>query len=85
LREPAEQALAAALDAAEPAIAARLAAEDYTGAMAEMGRLRAPVDDFFHSVTVNATETVLRANRLRLLSRIRAVMGRVADVSLLEG
>jgi glycyl-tRNA synthetase beta chain len=53
--------------------------------MAEMGRLRAPVDDFFDAVTVNATETVLRANRLRLLSRIRAVMARVADISLLEG
>lgn len=85
LREPAERALAAALDAAEPAIAARMAAEDYTGAMAEMGRLRAPVDAFFDAVTVNATETDLRANRLRLLSRIRAVMARVADISLLEG
>lgn len=85
LREPAEQALAAALEAAEPAIAARLAAEDYIGAMEEMGRLRAPVDAFFDAVTVNATETVLRANRLRLLSRIRAVMARVADISLLEG
>jgi glycyl-tRNA synthetase beta chain len=85
LREPAEQALAAALDLAEPAIAERLGREDFTGAMAEMGRLRAPVDAFFDGVTVNATETVLRANRLRLLSRIRAVMARVADISLLEG
>lgn len=85
LGEPAEVALAAALDAAEPAIARRLAAEDYTGAMAEMGHLRAPVDAFFDRVTVNATETVLRANRLRLLSRIRAVTARVADFSLLEG
>ncbi len=85
LREPAEQALAAALEAAEPAIAARPATDDYSGAMAEMGRLRAPVDAFFDAVTVNATETDLRANRLRLLSRIRAVMARVADISLLEG
>jgi len=84
-REPAEGALAAALDAAEPAIAERLAAEDFAGAMAEMGRLRAPVDRFFDAVTVNATETPLRANRLRLLARIRAVTARVADFSLLEG
>jgi glycyl-tRNA synthetase beta chain len=85
LREPAEAALAAALDAAEPEIARRLAAEDFAGAMAEMGRLRAPVDRFFDAVTVNATETDLRANRLRLLARIRAVTARVADFSLLEG
>jgi glycyl-tRNA synthetase beta chain len=85
LREPAEQALAAALDAAGPVIGERLGAEDFAGAMAAMGGLRAPVDAFFDSVTVNATETDLRANRLRLLSRIRAVTARVADFSLLEG
>jgi glycyl-tRNA synthetase beta chain len=85
LREPAERALAAALDAAEPEIAARLAAEAFAAAMAEIGRLRAPLDAFFDAVTVNATETDLRANRLRLLARIRAVTARVADFSLLEG
>jgi glycyl-tRNA synthetase beta chain len=85
LREPAEQALAAALDAAGPVIGERLGAEDFAGAIAAMGGLRAPVDAFFDSVTVNATETDLRANRLRLLSRIRAVTARVADFSLLEG
>jgi glycyl-tRNA synthetase beta chain len=85
LREPAEASLAAALDAAEPEIADRLAAEDFAGAIAAMGRLREPVDAFFDAVTVNATETDLRANRLRLLARIRAVTARVADFSLLEG
>jgi len=85
LRAPAEAALAAALEAAEPVIAARLAEEDFAGAMAAMAGLRAPVDAFFDAVTVNATETMLRANRLRLLARIRAVTARVADFSLLEG
>jgi glycyl-tRNA synthetase beta chain len=85
LRAPQEIALAEALDAAEPEIEARLAAEDFAGAMASMGRLRAPVDAFFDAVTVNATETDLRANRLRLLARIRSVTARVADFSLLEG
>ncbi|WP_291298380.1 glycine--tRNA ligase subunit beta [Elioraea sp.] len=83
LREPAEVALAAALDSAQPEIASRVAAEDFSGAMAAIGRLRPPVDAFFDGVTVNATETVLRANRLRLLSRIRAVTAGVADFSLL--
>jgi glycyl-tRNA synthetase beta chain len=83
LREPAEVALAAALDSAQPEIASRVAAEDFSGAMAAIGRLRPPVDAFFDGVTVNATETDLRANRLRLLSRIRAVTAGVADFSLL--
>jgi glycyl-tRNA synthetase beta chain len=83
LREPAEVALAAALESAQPEIASRVAAEDFSGAMAAIGRLRPPVDAFFDGVTVNATETDLRANRLRLLSRIRAVTAGVADFSLL--
>ncbi len=53
--------------------------------MAEMARLRAPVDDFFDHVTVNATEPDLRANRLRLLNRIRATTETVADFSKIEG
>jgi glycyl-tRNA synthetase beta chain len=45
------------------------------------------VDDFFDNVTVNtdAEEGQLRENRLRLLSRIRAVMNQVADFSQIEG
>lgn len=85
LREPAEVALAAALDQAQPEIEARVGAEDFAGAMAAIGRLRPPVDAFFDGVTVNATETDLRANRLRLLSRIRAVTAGVADFSKLVG
>ncbi len=61
--------------------------------MAELARLRQPVDAFFEKVTVNTDETVtvdgvntsLRENRLRLLSRIRATMNQVADFSLIEG
>jgi glycyl-tRNA synthetase beta chain len=53
--------------------------------MSAMARLRAPVDAFFDKVTVNAPEAPLRANRLRLLSQIRATMNRVADFSKLEG
>ena len=40
--------------------------------MAEMAKLRAPVDAFFDSVTVNTQELGLRENRLRLLNRVRA-------------
>jgi glycyl-tRNA synthetase beta chain len=67
--------------------------EKFEAAMAEMARLRQPVDEFFAKVTVNTDEKMivngeeksLRENRLRLLSRIRAVMNQVADFSQIEG
>jgi glycyl-tRNA synthetase beta chain len=58
---------------------------DFEGAMAALATLRRPVDEFFDKVTVNAPEPELRENRLRLLSRIRAVMNQVADFSQIEG
>ena len=85
LREPAETALAAALDAAEPAARAGLAAEDYPVAMTALAALRGPVDAFFNDVMVNAPEPELRRNRLRLLNRLRAAMDTVADFSQIEG
>ncbi|MAU52004.1 MAG: glycine--tRNA ligase subunit beta [Roseovarius sp.] len=80
-----ERALFAALDAAEPQIAAALEAEDFAGAMAAMARLRAPIDAFFETVQVNAENAVIRRNRLNLLSRIRATCRQVADLARLEG
>ncbi len=62
-----------------------LAKEDFTGAMAEMARLRHPVDEFFEKVTVNTDSRTLRANRLRLLAQIWATLDRVADFSKIEG
>ncbi|TQF77840.1 glycine--tRNA ligase subunit beta [Elioraea sp. Yellowstone] len=84
-REPEERALAAALDAAEPAIAAHLGQEDFVAAMTDLASLRAPLDAFFDHVTVNAPEPALRENRLFLLARVRRAMDRVADFSKLEG
>ncbi len=73
-----ERALFAALDAAEPAIADALAREDFEAAMAEMAKLRQPVDAFFDGVLVNAESPVVRRNRLCLLHRVRAAMRAVA-------
>jgi glycyl-tRNA synthetase beta chain len=61
------------------------ASEDYTGIMTEMAKLRPAVDAFFDQVTVNSDDADQRANRLRLLSRIRATMGQIADFTLIEG
>ena len=80
-----EKALAEAVDQVEKAAAGAIAREDFEAAMAEMAKLRAPVDAFFDSVTVNTQEPGLRENRLRLLNRIRATTLTVADFSKIEG
>jgi glycyl-tRNA synthetase beta chain len=83
--EPAEAALIAALDAAEPAAASAVAREDFERAMAALASLRAPIDAFFDSVTVNDTDPNKRAARLALLARVRAAVHAVADFSKIEG
>ena len=86
LKRPEEKALAKAVDEVEQeAAASAVASEDFEAAMAEMAKLRAPVDDFFDFVTVNTQEPGLRENRLRLLNRIRATTLTVADFSKIEG
>jgi glycyl-tRNA synthetase beta chain len=85
LKRPEELALAKAVDEVERAAAAAVAREDFAAAMSEMAKLRAPVDAFFDSVTVNTQEPDLRVNRLRLLNRIRATTLAVADFSRIEG
>ncbi|TBW34392.1 glycine--tRNA ligase subunit beta [Siculibacillus lacustris] len=79
LREPAEIALAAALDTAAATAAAAVESEDFAAAMAALAGLRGPVDAFFDAILVNAPDADLRANRLRLLGRIRAACHTVAD------
>ena len=83
--EPQETKLFEKLAAAEAQIAPNLADERFDQAMNELARLRRSVDDFFDHVTVNCDDPALRVNRLRLLSRIRATMNRVADFSQIEG
>lgn len=83
--EPAEAALIAALDAAEPKAAAAIGAEDFEGAMAALATLRAPIDAFFDQVTVNDADPAKRAARLSLLARMRDAVHKVADFSRIEG
>jgi glycyl-tRNA synthetase beta chain len=83
--EPAEAALIAALDAAQPQSAAAVAQEDFEGAMAALATLRAPIDAFFESVTVNDADPVKRHARLDLLARMRDAVHGVADFSRIEG
>ncbi len=84
-RAPAEAALIAALDAAEPRAAAAIEAEDFGAAMAALASLRAPIDAFFTDVTVNDADPHKRTARLSLLARVRDAVHRVADFSKIEG
>ena len=81
----AERALFAALDRAEPAIRAAIAAEDYPAALRAIAALRAPIDAFFEAVQINTENQVVRRNRLNLLSRIRGAGRLIADFSRIEG
>lgn len=83
---PAEEtALVAALDEAERRGTTAIKYEDYTGEMAALASLRAPIDAFFEKVTVNDPNPDDRARRLNLLARFRDAVHRVADLSKIEG
>jgi len=84
LRQDEEIALHAALGHAGES-ERLIAAERFGEAMAVLAELRAPLDAFFDKVTVNADDVALRANRLRLLARVRAAMNNVADFAAIEG
>ncbi|WP_417232855.1 glycine--tRNA ligase subunit beta [Brevundimonas sp.] len=84
--EPAaETALAQAVIAARADVDTALAAEDFAAAMTALSRLRGPVDTFFTDVMVNSDVPEERANRLKLLGQVHAVMGRVADFDQIAG
>ncbi len=85
LRLPEEFTLVEAMRNARDRTEAALKREAFTAAMAALARLREPVDDFFDKVTVNDDDPAQRANRLRVLSRIRATLNTVADFSKIEG
>ncbi|SOB78521.1 glycyl-tRNA synthetase beta chain [Sphingomonas guangdongensis] len=83
--EPAELALIEALDRAEPLARIAVEQEDFARAMAALAELRAPIDAFFESVTVNDPDPARREARLGLLARVRAAVHAVADFSKIEG
>ena len=82
-----QRALREALLAASTgrAKAAAIEKEDFTGAMAALASLRAPIDAFFDQVTVNDPDAAKRERRLNLLLRFRDAVHRVADFSKIEG
>ncbi len=70
LREPAESALAEAVEAAIGDTDEALHQHDYVRVLNRLARLRPQVDAFFDDVMVNADDPAIRANRLALLKRL---------------
>ena len=83
LKEAAEVALHDAMKSVLPAANAQFEAGDYTASLQTLAALRAPVDDFFDAVMVNADDLALRLNRQGLLKSLHDAMNRVADLSRL--
>ena len=85
LREPAERALASALDAIASSVDAYLRGAEYDAALTLLASLRPTIDAFFNDVMVNDPDAALRANRLALVNRVRTLFSGVADLSRLPG
>ena len=83
LVEDAEKALFAALVEVEPKVAGAYAQGAYTDVLTMLAPMKAPVDQFFEDVMVNAEDIDLRKNRLALLARLHATMNQVAELSRL--
>ncbi|MAZ16059.1 MAG: glycine--tRNA ligase subunit beta [Ahrensia sp.] len=85
LTEPAERELANVLETVSGHVDTHIGKEDYTGAFSVLAELRPAVDAFFDAVMVNADDAAVRANRLALLSSLRATTRKLADFSKIAG
>ena len=84
LREPAELALAEAVEAVYGETGHALAHGDYADVLVHLARLRPQVDAFFDNVMVNVDDPALRNNRLALLKRLADRLGSVAAIEHLS-
>lgn len=58
--------------------------KDYTNALKSIAILRTPIDNFFDKVIVNSENNDLKNNRLALLSMLKDLFTKIADISLLQ-
>ena len=82
--EPAEKSLAEAVLALRTEVQPLIAQGDYTTVLDKLANLRAPVDNFFDNVMVNAEDPALRQNRLAILNTLQDLFLQVADISVLQ-
>ena len=84
LTDPAESALAEAVEAVLGETDEALHHHDYVTVLNYLARLRPQVDAFFDSVMVNADDPAVRANRLALLNRLADRFRAVAAIEHLS-
>lgn len=85
LQEQSEKELAAQVELLGRELTPLFENGDYTPVMKRLAELRPKVDDFFDQVMVMAEDKAIRDNRLALLSNMRQLFLRVADLSKLQG
>lgn len=83
--EAAERDLIDALTSAGPLAQEAVEQEDFSKAMTALATLRAPIDAFFDTVTVNDADEKKRTMRLSLLAQFRDAAHNFADFSRIEG
>ncbi|WP_275075261.1 glycine--tRNA ligase subunit beta [Providencia rettgeri] len=84
LKMPEEVKLATHVVVLQDKLAPMFAERNYQEALAELASLRDVVDEFFENVMVMDEDQAVRVNRLTLLSQLRELFLKVADISLLQ-
>ena len=84
LKMPEEVKLATHVVVLQEKLAPMFADRNYQEALSELASLRDVVDEFFASVMVMDEDQAVRINRLTLLSQLRELFLKVADISLLQ-
>ena len=84
LVEAAEKALASQIEVLSAKVGPLFDDGNYQAALGELASLQEVVDQFFEDVMVMADDEALKNNRLALLSQLRDLFLRVADISLLS-
>lgn len=80
----AESTLYQALSSKEVEVAPLIESADYEACLSSLVSLREPIDIFFEDVLVMSDNQSVKNNRLLLLSKLRSLFLKVADVSLLH-
>ncbi|MGB2078849.1 MAG: DALR anticodon-binding domain-containing protein, partial [Vibrio sp.] len=84
LREAAEKELATTVAELTAQLEPAFAQGEYQAALSQLAALRTPVDAFFDNVMVMSDDEALKKNRLTLLSQLRDLFLKTADISLLQ-
>jgi len=84
LVDAAETALHESLSAVADSAAAMADSLDFSGSLAELSRLKAPVDTLFDAVLVMHEDDTIRNNRLGLLRSVADQFRRIADFTHLS-